>query len=439
MLALFKNRNFRLMAFGESISLIGDQISLLAFPWLVLTLTDSPFQMGVVLALQGLPRAILMLMGGAMVDRFSPRAVMLASNLARLVLVLTLGLMLVFEAVSIAWIFALALAFGIADAFFFPATGAILPSLVRKDELKAGNAIIQGLAQFSLVAGPLIAGSVIFASSGQPMPDLTEGLVERPPLAGQSWLAVAFFIDAATFGVSALMLSLLRPRALHDEEEESQGFLATLKEPLIYAWRHPAMRLFFIAIAGLEIFFNAPFLIGIPVYAHRHLAEGALAYVLVTGAYGLGGLLGGFTAALLPTPPDRHLGRVMFLLVGYSGLTLVAILLTKSTWVIAAIFFSAGLGDGFVIVHFSTWLQRATPGRLLGRVMSILMFLAFGLLPISEAIMGALIEWNLEAVFLGAGLTIMVICLIAASHPDARRLGDTPKGYEAELKREQTA
>ena len=438
MLALFKNRNFRLLAIGESVSLIGDQISLLAFPWLVLKLTGSPLMMGIVFALQGLPRAALMLMGGAMVDRFSPRVVMLASNLARLVLVLILGLMIYFQAVSIGWIFLLALIFGVADAFFFPAAAAILPSLVTKDELKAGNAIIQGLAQFALVVGPLIAGTVIATWSGQPaaQPDIT--LTDTPVLADRSGLAIAFFLDAATFGVSAFTLWLIKPRALHDDEE-GRGFLATLKEPLIYAWRHPAMRLFFIAIAALEVFFNAPFLIGVPVYADRHLAEGALAYGIIIGAYGFGSLFGGFTAALLPTPPDRHLGRIMFMLVGYSGLTLVAILLTKSTWVIAVIFFSAGLGDGFVIVHFSTWLQRATPERLLGRVMSILMFLAFGLLPISEAIMGALIEWNLEAVFLGAGLTIMVICLIVASHPNARRLGDTPEGYEAEIERERAA
>jgi len=77
MLQVLKDRNFRIFWIGEFISVIGDHISMLAFPWLVLQLTGSELMMGLVFAAQGLPRAILMLMGGAVVDRTSPRKVML--------------------------------------------------------------------------------------------------------------------------------------------------------------------------------------------------------------------------------------------------------------------------------------------------------------------------------------------------------------------------
>src|SRR5689334_24936044 len=84
-------RNFRLLWIGEGISLLGDQFYLIALPWLVLQLTGSALALGGVMALAGIPRALFLLVGGAFVDRFSPRAVMIASNFARLVLVALLS------------------------------------------------------------------------------------------------------------------------------------------------------------------------------------------------------------------------------------------------------------------------------------------------------------------------------------------------------------
>src|SRR3954465_8151293 len=80
-------RNFRLLWIGEGISLLGDQFYLIALPWLVLQITGSALALGTLMALASIPRALFMLVGGALVDRFSPRAVMVASNFARLVLV----------------------------------------------------------------------------------------------------------------------------------------------------------------------------------------------------------------------------------------------------------------------------------------------------------------------------------------------------------------
>src|ERR1700690_4613010 len=79
--------DFRLLWIGGSISLLGDQFYLIALPWLVLQITGSALALGTVMALEGIPRALFMLIGGAFVDRFSPRSVMMISNLSRLVLV----------------------------------------------------------------------------------------------------------------------------------------------------------------------------------------------------------------------------------------------------------------------------------------------------------------------------------------------------------------
>src|SRR5512147_991639 len=114
-------RNFRLLWIGEGISLLGDQFYLIALPWLVLQLTGNALAVGAVLATAGIPRALFMLVGGVLTDKFSPRTLMRNSNLARLALT-TLLASLVWTGLIQTWmLYALALLFGLADAFFFPA------------------------------------------------------------------------------------------------------------------------------------------------------------------------------------------------------------------------------------------------------------------------------------------------------------------------------
>jgi len=81
-----------------------------------------------------------------------------------------------------------------------------------------------------------------------------------------------------------------------------------------------------------------------------------------------------------------------------------------------------------VFVHFAAWLQKVTPDRLLGRVMAIFMFVAWGLLPLANAVMGVLIEWNLHAVLIGSAIIIVVISAVIACHPDAVKLAPLPDG-----------
>src|SRR3954471_25083188 len=128
-------RNFRLLWIGEGISLLGDQFYMIALPWLVLQLTGSGLALGTVMALAGIPRALFMLIGGAFVDRFSPRSVMIASNFARLVLVALLTALVLTNNIRIEMLYGFALAFGLADAFYFPGQSAIVPQLLKEDQL----------------------------------------------------------------------------------------------------------------------------------------------------------------------------------------------------------------------------------------------------------------------------------------------------------------
>src|SRR5262249_14834556 len=117
MLDVLRNRNFRLLWSGEGISVMGDQFYLIALPWLVLHLTGNALTMGTVLAVVGIPRALFMLLGGALTDRLSPRLLMLASNLLRLALVSLLAALVFGGFIQLWMLYAFALLFGLADAF----------------------------------------------------------------------------------------------------------------------------------------------------------------------------------------------------------------------------------------------------------------------------------------------------------------------------------
>src|SRR5262245_27397550 len=154
-------RNFRLLWIGEGVSLLGDQFYLIALPWLVLRLTGSALALGTILALASIPRAVFMIVGGAFVDRYSPRSILFASNFVRLVLVGIVSALVLTNNIRIEMLYGFALAFGLADAFYYPAQTAIVPQVLPQEQLQAGNSYVQGTAQLSLLLGPVLAGALI--------------------------------------------------------------------------------------------------------------------------------------------------------------------------------------------------------------------------------------------------------------------------------------
>ncbi len=141
MRAVLSIRDFRLLFAGVSTSLLGDQFALIATPWLVLQLTGDPLALGLVLALEGIPRALFMLYGGAITDRFSPRIVMLASDIVRFVLAALMTLVVFTGTVQMWMLYAFGLGFGLVAGFAVPAGNSIVPLLVKEKDLQAGNSI----------------------------------------------------------------------------------------------------------------------------------------------------------------------------------------------------------------------------------------------------------------------------------------------------------
>src|SRR3990170_8733123 len=184
LLAPLRIRNFRNLWVGQTISLIGDQFKFVALSWLVLSLTERPGALGTVLMLQAIPRSVLMLAGGVLSDRLRPRTVMLFSDLFRAVVVGTIAALTATDRITLPAVYALALLFGIVQAFFFPAASAITPELVDARLLRPANALNPMANQNVLTAAPAAAGF----------------LVARVGTAG------GFAVDATSFLISALFL-----------------------------------------------------------------------------------------------------------------------------------------------------------------------------------------------------------------------------------------
>jgi len=415
-------RNFRLLWVGEGISLLGDQFYMIALPWLVLQLTGSALALGTVMALAGIPRALFVLVGGAFVDRFSPRSVMIASNFARMVLVVLLSALVLTNTIRIEMLYAFALAFGLADSFYFPGQSAIIPQLLPEDQLQAGNTFVQGTAQLSLFLGPVLAGALI-ALLGHAAPADSASSTEG--------MGIAFGIDALSFAASLLCLILMRTPNLPKHVGEQQNVIESIKVGVAYLWSQTILRVFFLLMIAMNFLVLGPLVVGIPVLAATRLAEGAAAFGIVMSAFGGGALLGIILSSVLPPLKPRHFGTVLLLIISCLGIGVALMPLFASTVVLAVIMLLMGVANGYVNINFFTWLQKRIPQELMGRVMSLLFFSSIGLAPVSNALAGAILEINLNMLFIGGGVLMAAVSLLSILLPAIRQMGSEPAATEA--------
>ena len=423
MLQLLKDRNFLTYWIGQFVSVVGDHISFIAFPFLVLQLTDSGVMMGLVFAVQGVPRAALMLMGGAVIDRYSPRLVMMASNVLRFAVIMVMAYLIYIDQVSLGVIFTAALLFGLVDAFFYPASIAIVPALVVKDMLQKANAFVHGSIFVGVIIGPAIAGLII---AGE-VTTLGHGSGDAATYeSNRLGFARAFFVDGLTFLISFLTLIFVKARVLGEgdgSDEPKTSMIAEVVEGIKWVWSKPTIRLGFLGIAVIEFFFQAPIFIGLPMLTKVRFLEPTFIYGIIIAAWGVGALIGSVLAGSLKPIPERYLVRIMFIVFIASGAALGLVIMYQPYWWAMLVFFIAGIGDSFVMLNFTTWVQKKTPEKLLGRVMSIFTFMSVGLVPIAAIALGSAFEWNLELTLIIVSVILVVSCLVAAFHKDAEYKG----------------
>jgi predicted MFS family arabinose efflux permease len=402
MLTALKTRDYRLLWSGQAISHFGDQFHLIALPWLVLTLTHDPLQLGIVLALAGIPRAALMLLGGAFADRHSPRTIMLVSDVVRFALVGVLGVAVLTGSVRLWMVYVLAVGFGVVSGFFMPAAEAALPRLLPKDELEGGNALMMGVDQLASFVGPSAAGTLIAAFGAS-----------ASGAAGLVGVGVALLVDSVSFLVSAATLVLIRALPALGAGSDRHP-LAAVVDGLRFAMSRPGFRWMLGMVAGANMALVGPLTVGVPVLAQTRFVEGVAAYGMILAAYGIGNLLGMIGAGTLPRLSSGAFSvAVVSLFIGF-GIVIASLAVIKSAWLAAALMVVLGLGNGYIAVTLISTLQRVTPPEMLGRVMSLMMLGMIGLVPLSQAVTGAALKLGPAPVFGAAGLGIALLGVGAA-------------------------
>lgn len=414
-------RNFRLLWIGEGISLLGDQFYLIALPWLVLQLTGSALALGTIMALASIPRAVFMLVGGVFVDRHSPRSIMIASNAARLVLVALMSALVLTNHVQIGMLYVFALAFGLADAFYYPAQTAIVPQALPVNLLQAGNTFVQGTAQLSLFVGPLLAGGLI----------ALQGHATTAGTPDTQGIGIAFAVDALSFVASLVSLLMMRIAGTPRQVAGSQNVAESIKEGFAYVWGQRILRIVFLIIVAVNFLVMGPLTVGIPVLADARLADGAAAFGIIMSAVGGGALLGIILSGVLPSPKPEHLGTTLLLVTSTLGIGVALMPLFASTAVVAVIALVMGAVAGYQKIILLTWVQKRIPQALMGRVMSLLFFCSIGLAPVSNALAGAILEIDLNAVFIGGGVLMTALTLLSILLSEVRRMGLEPSGNRA--------
>ena len=410
MAKVFGIRDFRLLFSGATTSMLGDQFALIATPWLVLKLTGDPLALGIVLALEGIPRAIFILLGGAITDRISPRIIMLTADVIRFVLTALMALVVFTGAVEMWMLYAFGLGFGLVAGFAIPAGNSIVPMLVEGQDLQAGNSAMMGVSQVVGFVGPTIAGILI-------------GSLSQSPLG----IGLAFAIDAVSFAVSAVCLWLMHGggKRQPDGSVEKESVWASILAGIKYLWDDKPLRLMFLVITAVNFLFVGPLLVGIPVLANQRLPEGAVAFGLLISAYAGGNLAGYLLAGALPRPTGNAMRVFLIVLLAAFGLALGSFGFLRSTWVDFALMLMLGVGNGYISITLFTWIQLRTPKKMLGRMMSILMLSNTGLVPISQAISGAVSRWSLTALFVSAGVLILLVTLATAPQRELKTFSDS--------------
>ena len=391
-LAVFASGPFRKLWLATALSLFGDFFNYVAMAWLVLQLTGSSLALGTVLLVQALPRAVLMLVGGALADRLSSRMTMLGSMGLRAVLVAALAVFALTGRIQIWEVYGFAAMFGIVDAFFMPARQSILPAVVADRELEPGNAVLNVTSQATVVVGPVLGGLVVAAF-------------------GTGW---AFAGDAAFFAIGfVLILTLPAFRATASAKPRAGGGLGgQIVAGFRYAWADIGIRVLLIVIAVVDFGANAALGVGLPTLAHGRFAGGAAGLGVLLGAWGVGATAGALGAGFV-SPPKRF-GRLIVFLCVWLGLGIGAVGLVPSLVPAALAMGLSGVGTGVVNTYGISWLQRRIDPAMQGRVMSLVMLASMGMTPVAYAVSGPIANVNPTALFVIAG-GLMILCGLGAA------------------------
>ena len=390
-----RQRNYRLFWSGQLISVMGTWMQLIGQAWLVLELTHSAWQLGLVGALQALPLLLLSIFAGVFADRWPKRGVLLVTQTAAMIQAALLWAVIATGVIQVWHIYILALLLGISSSLGRPASRAYLVELVGREDLPNAAALNSALSSLARIVGPGLGG-IIIAVSG---------------------VGTLFLLNALSFLPILVGLVLIDSRALHAQEpgdanaapgeRGAGGTWRSLREGLAYVW-HTSAVLLLLLVTGLALLFGSNFNVVLPLFASDVLHVGATGFGLLSAATGLGALLAAFWMAWGNRQPAIRRLLIVMLVFGVLG---VAFAVSRIYPLSLALIAGVGFTEEAFAVQAMTALQTVAPDRLRGRVMSVQVLFFDGSLPLGYLLMGWLstLFGAPRALLVGALLSLVVV------------------------------
>jgi MFS family permease len=386
-------REFRLLFSGQALSMIGDGIAPIAVAFAVLDLTGSPTDLGLVLAAGYLPMAAFLLVGGVWADRLPRRAVMLAADAVRATTQATTGVLLLSGSARLWQLIVLQVFYGVAAAFFSPASTALIPATVSPGRLQAANALLGICGNLGFTIGPALGGIVVAASNP----------------------GSAFVFDAATFLWSIGFLAWMHPRRL--EPAPRQTFVRDLIDGFREVRSHRWIWVSILSVGLALMIYEAPIQVLGPVVARRHFG-GAGAWAAMETALGAGTVVGGATALRIHLRwPLRFVNLCFLLCVPVS----FALAIPARLVVIVALQFVAGWSIGLYVPLWDTLLQERVPATVLSRVSAYDWMGSLVLMPLGLAAAGPIASAiGIPATLIGGGVWCVISVAVMLSVREIR-------------------
>lgn len=363
--SLWRNRNYMLLWSGQIVSSVGTRVSMLAFPLLVLAITHSPAQAGIIGGLRGLPYALFILPAGVLIDRWNRKRVMILCDTGRALALGSIPVALLLGHLTIVQLYIVSLVEGTLFTFFNLAETACLPQVVAKQQLPAAAAQTMIVDSTSGLIGPSLGG--LLYSVGRAIPFLT---------------------DAITYGVSVLSLFFIKAKFQEERDVTPMRLWTEIGEGLSWLWHQPLIRFIALLTGGMILPVAGYSLILILLAQSQHASSFTIGLIFASG--GIGSILGALIVA--PLQKRFSFGQMMI------GSTWVWAL----TWLLFAIapnplMLGAATALSFIIVPIYMSVQfgyrlALIPDHLQGRVNSVFRLIAFGSEPIGMALTGILIQ-----------------------------------------------
>lgn len=381
---LWNNRDWALLWSGQLVSVVGTQISQLAYPLLMLALTKSPAQAGFLSAARTIPYLLLGLPAGALVDRWNRRRVMIICDAGRALALGSIPLAMAFGQLTLAQLYAVALIEGSLNVFFNLAETAALTRVVSREQIPAATTLNEITLSTGSTLGPALGGLVFAFGQG-----------------------FAFLLDAVSYAASVVSVWFIRTDLSPSRTTDTSRLLGDIREGVVWLWRQSLLR-FLALIVGWTVLIESGYLLVVIVLAQRMGASSAV-IGLVLGAGGVGSVAG----AVLSAPAMRWLtfGQIAIGVHWIWVLLLPLFAIAPNPLALAVILAATfGITPIFFVAQYSYRLALI-PDGLQGRVNGVFRLLLFAGQPIGLALAGVLSQSISPT---GAVLVFAVLLLLLA-------------------------